>query len=77
LKLPEAFIKEIEESYGSEEAAELFAVLDKPMYHALRVNTHKISVDDFLRISPFKLSPVPWCKEGFYYEDSDLPSKHP
>ena len=77
MKLPEAFIKEIEESYGSEEAAELFAVLDKPMYHALRVNTHKISVDDFLRISPFKLTPVPWCKEGFYYEDSDLPSKHP
>lgn len=52
--------------------------LDSPMYHGLRVNTHKISVPDFLRISPFRLSPVPWCPNGFYYdEDIDKPSRHP
>ena len=77
MKLPEAFIKEIEEAYGTNEAEGLAAVMDLPMYHALRVNTYKISVDDFLRISPFKLTPVPWCKEGFYYDEEALPSKHP
>lgn len=34
----------------------------------LRVNTLKISVDEFLKISPFPLEPVPWEPTAFYYE---------
>ncbi len=45
--------------------------------YGLRVNTSKISVEDFLKIAPFHLEPVPWCKNGFYYSESDKPSKHP
>ena len=41
--------------------------LSHPMYTCLRVNTLKISVEEFLEISPFKLTPVPWTKNGFYY----------
>ena len=48
-----------------------------PAFNGLRVNTSKISVEDFLRISPFHLEPVPWCKEGFYYQEEDRPSTHP
>ena len=52
--------------------------LSKPMYTCLRVNTLKVSVEEFLRISPFKLTPVPWTDNGFYYDASvDTPSKHP
>ena len=52
--------------------------LSEPMYTCLRVNTLKISVEEFLEISPFKLTPVPWTKNGFYYDASvDTPSKHP
>ncbi len=52
--------------------------LDKPMFHGIRINTKKISVEDFLKINPFNLKPVPWCKNGFYYdEEVDKPSKHP
>ena len=54
------------------------ACLDQPMYHGIRINTMKISVEEFLKINPFHLRPVPWCKNGFYYDETlDKPSKHP
>lgn len=54
------------------------ACLNQPMYHGIRINTNKISVDDFMKINPFKLRPIPWCKNGFYYDEGiDKPSKHP
>ncbi|SHJ34666.1 NOL1/NOP2/sun family putative RNA methylase [Geosporobacter subterraneus DSM 17957] len=43
----------------------------------LRINTLKIDVNSFLRINPFHLESVPWCPEGFYYEEGDRPGKHP
>ncbi len=46
-------------------------------YQGLRVNTSKISVEDFLKISPFRLEPVDWCPNGFYYEKQEKPGKHP
>ena len=45
--------------------------------YGLRVNTLKISVEDFLKISPFTLKPIPWCKDGFYCLEEEKPSKHP
>lgn len=54
------------------------ACLDLPMHHGIRINTNKISVEDFLKINPFSLKPVPWCANGFYYDEKvDKPSKHP
>ncbi|MBQ8147771.1 MAG: RsmB/NOP family class I SAM-dependent RNA methyltransferase [Lachnospiraceae bacterium] len=76
MKLPESFELRMKEMLGEEfEAYE--ASLDTPAFHGLRVNTSKISVDEFLRISPFSLKPVPWCANGFYYEDTEQPAKHP
>ena len=46
-------------------------------YYGLRVNTNKISVKDFLKISPFELIPIPWTSDGFYYKQEDRPAKHP
>lgn len=52
--------------------------LDKPMFHGIRINTSKISVSDFMNINPFHLTPIPWCDNGFYYDEkTDKPSKHP
>ncbi len=45
--------------------------------YGLRVNTLKISVEDFLKIAPFKLEPIPWTSDGFYYSGEDKPAKHP
>ena len=43
----------------------------------LRVNSRKISAEDFLKISPFPLDKVPWAKNGFYYGAEEKPAKHP
>lgn len=45
-------------------------------YKALRVNTLKISAEEFQSLSPFSLLSVPWCKTGFYYSDGDRPGSH-
>ncbi|HHY91641.1 MAG TPA: RsmB/NOP family class I SAM-dependent RNA methyltransferase, partial [Clostridiales bacterium] len=42
----------------------------------LRINTLKVSVDDFMKFNPFHLEKVPWAEEGFYYT-SDAVGKHP
>lgn len=50
---------------------------DKRLY-GLRVNTQKISVEDFLAISPWPLTPIPWIENGFYYDGEQVsPAKHP
>ena len=45
--------------------------------YGLRINTLKITPEEFLKISPFKLKPVPWIENGFYFSEEDKPAKHP
>lgn len=42
---------------------------DRAPYKAIRVNILKISVEDFKKISPFELTPVPWEPSGFYVNE--------
>jgi len=51
--------------------------MQEPPLSSLRINTSKISVEEFLKISPFNLSPVPWCSNGFYYGENERPGTHP
>lgn len=51
--------------------------LDDPAYYGIRVNTLKISVEEFKKICPFSLTPVPWTDNGFYVDREEKPSKHP
>ena len=51
---------------------------DEPRHYGLRVNTAKISTEDFLKIAPWALEPVPWIRNGFYYDGENCqPAKHP
>ena len=77
MKLPEKYINSMKELIGDKELSDYLASFDKPRQYGLRVNTAKISVEDFLAVSPFKLKPVPWIPNGFYYEEEDKPAKHP
>lgn len=46
--------------------------------HGLRVNTLKLSADEFHRVSPFPLGTgVPWCHSAFILPPSPLLTKHP
>lgn len=66
----------MKELLGEEFDAYLESFSDKRIY-GLRVNNLKISTEDFFRISPFKLTPVPWIENGFFYEEEEKPAKHP
>jgi len=50
---------------------------EEPRNFGLRVNTGKISPEEFVRIAPFHLRKIPWVDNGFYYEEQDAPSRHP
>ena len=76
-KLPAAFVENMREILGGELEAYL-ASFEKPRFMGLRVNTSKISVEEFCRIQPFRsLRKVPWADNGFYYTEEDAPTKHP
>ncbi len=77
MELPILFEQNMKSLLG-EEYEQYKACLDNDMFHGIRINTAKISVDDFLKINPFHLTPVPWTENGFYYDEKlDKPSKHP
>lgn len=76
MELPIAFETKMKEMLGADYDNYL-ASFEKSAHQGLRVNTAKISVEDFKACSPFALKEVPWCKNGFYYEKSEKPAKHP
>ncbi len=77
IKLPEKFENKMKELL-QDEYDDYLQCYDEPRYYGLRVNTNKISVEDFLKIAPWPLTPVPWIPNGFYYDgDKIQPSKHP
>ena len=64
MDLPKKFCDEMKRILGEEYPAYLASMEDTRKY-GLRVNTAKISVEDFLKISPFVLTPIPYVDNGF------------
>ena len=75
--LPGKFIENITGYIGAAEAEKLISALSAEPCSGLRINTLRVSVDEYMRMSPFRLDPVPWCKDGFYYDSSAYPGRHP
>ncbi len=53
---------------------------DEPPCAALRVNTARLSPQAFLTLAGgagWELAPVPWTENGFYYEETLRPARHP
>jgi len=76
MNLPQVYLSNMKELL-KDKYDDYLACFNSPRYYSLRVNTSKISVEDFLKISPFKLEPVAWCKDSFYYDENIRPAKHP
>ncbi|BEP29833.1 RsmB/NOP family class I SAM-dependent RNA methyltransferase [Helicovermis profundi] len=77
MKLKEEFLEKIRKQLSKEEYSKFLESYKDEKISSLRVNTLKISVEEFLKISPFKLKKIPWSEDGFYFENSERPSKHP
>ena len=76
MNLPEKYLASMKEMLGDDFESYLNSFDDTRLY-GLRVNNLKISTEEFLKISPFKLKPIPWIENGFYYDEEDKPAKHP
>lgn len=76
MKLPGEFLERMERMLGTEYEAFLKSY-EEPRKFGLRVNTAKISVEEFQKLAPFHLTPIPWVPNGFYYEREDDPARHP
>ena len=74
-QLPQEFVERMKDMLG-EEYAEFEKSYDAEKYQALRLNPLKVKKENFLKQNPFHLTPVPWEKNGFYYEAEDRPGKH-
>jgi NOL1/NOP2/sun family putative RNA methylase len=75
--LPQKFLEDMKEILGEEYDDFLKSYKDRKTT-GLRINNLKISVEDFLNMGLFNLTPISWCKEGFYYDDEEVrPGKNP
>jgi 16S rRNA (cytosine1407-C5)-methyltransferase len=69
------FINHIEKELPAHLSLETFiAYCDKPLRKSIRVNTLKITTADFVDImsqAGWQLSPIPWCKDGFWIDGKE------
>jgi NOL1/NOP2/sun family putative RNA methylase len=77
MKLPVAFEEKMLSLMGENEYSELLNSYNDERHFGLRVNTLKISVEDFLKITPFELEKIPWTRDGFYFKQGESPGRHP
>ena len=76
MELPAAFCDEMKRILG-DEYEDYLASMEESRKYGLRVNTAKISVEEFERIAPFPLRKIPYVDNGFYYDSDIQPAKHP
>lgn len=67
MKLPDKFLERMKNDLKDEYTAFVKSYNEKP-YSGLRVNTLKISAENFKQTVSFCGDGVQWCSEGFYYE---------
>lgn len=77
MNLPVAFTDKMQKLLGNEFEDYIKCYEEKRLY-GLRVNTKKISVEEFKKICPFEITPIPWIENGFYYDGERVQAaKHP
>lgn len=72
---PQKFLDEIRELLG-DEYDEFIKSYNKPMNYGLRVNTLKLTPEEYLELSGETLRRVPWNELGFYYDGSQKYTKN-
>ena len=76
VSLPEEFEIKMKKLLG-EEYEKFLESYDRPRNFGLRVNVDKISPEEFEKLAPFHLTKIPWTENGYYYEEQDMPARHP
>ena len=74
--LPQAFLERMKDMLKDDYDAFL-AAYDQPRTYGLRVNTAKISCEEFEKIVPFEVKKIPWIPNGYFYNEEIRPSRCP
>lgn len=74
--LPERFLLQMKKQLDEEEYQAFLQSYDAPSLAGLRINTSKISPEEWRQRAPFATTPVPWIHNGFSYDpQKSKPSK--
>ena len=76
MNLPRQFEDRMKRLLGNE-YQEYLQCYQKPHYGGIRVNTLKISPEEFERLCPFSIRKIPWTNNGYYYMSDGQPSRNP
>lgn len=77
ITLPDAFCESMKQLLGEEYPLYLQSFEEEPLT-AIRVNTNKISIEEWKKITPFEKTQIAWTDKGFYYDSKmQKPAKHP
>ncbi|WP_419891905.1 RsmB/NOP family class I SAM-dependent RNA methyltransferase [Paenibacillus xylanexedens] len=76
VKLPLIFAERMKSLLG-DEFEQFMKSYEQSPHAGLRVNTLKISMEQFDEIAPFDLRSIPWCETGFYVPHGVKPGLHP
>ncbi|MBR5467759.1 MAG: RsmB/NOP family class I SAM-dependent RNA methyltransferase [Firmicutes bacterium] len=76
MELPFKYTEKMKTLLGGE-FDEYMASFDDSRFYGLRINTLKLSAEEFEKKNIFSLKKVHWCDTGFYYEENARPAKHP
>lgn len=76
MNLPKQFKDRMEELLG-DEYKDYLESYHKPYYGGIRVNTLKLSPEEFEHLSPFSINRIPWISNGYYVDVNEQPSRHP
>lgn len=71
-----AFLARMREMLGDEYDS-FIRSYDLPRTYGLRVNTSKISCEEFEKLVPFPVTPIPWIPNGYFYPEDVRPSYCP
>ncbi|QHQ62118.1 NOL1/NOP2/sun family putative RNA methylase [Anaerocolumna sedimenticola] len=76
MTLPKLFENRMRELLR-EEYEEYIKCFHEKHYSGLRVNTLKITPEEFEKICPYEIKRIPWIENGYYYDAKDQPARHP
>lgn len=74
--LPPAFLERMRKMLGDDYDIFLRSY-ENPRTFGLRVNTAKISCEDFEKLAPFPIEKIPWVDNGYFYQEESRPARCP
>lgn len=76
MNLPKKFEDRMRGLLG-EEYDEYLRCYSNPHFGGIRVNTLKITPEEFEKICPFSIRRIPWITNGYFYDTKEQPARHP